>query len=216
MRQIAQAAIEELARYLGQELPGVEVRDRWFGPEESFERPKISVNLAGEPEHIQVLPTVTKVVPTTGENRLYTWRVNVLRQAIQLDLYAEYQATLDEASAALQTALRRGEGYTLDAAHVPPGVDAVYWGEPTRDGIILALDPAKGYAGFAAFSFDGGTPIADSVGAMTRDWREMWRGELGVDLLVTAETVRLARILLSQQTGIGELGSATTEETELE
>lgn len=218
MKQIAQVGLEMLARYLQGELgSAVEVRERWFGPEESFDRPKVSCVLVGEPEHLPVQNQVTKSTATVDPNtKLYTWRVNVVRQALQLDAYAPHEAKLDELSVAIMAALRRGEGYTLDASHVPAGVTPIYWGNPVRDGIILALDPASTYDGFAAFLFDGATPIQDAEGARTRDWRAMWRGELGVDLLIQAESPRIARILLSQKTGIGELGTGSNETTEIE
>lgn len=146
---VQQAAVDALVAYLSEELPEVTVTGHWPDSEEELPERAITVLLAGKRVDEATEARVT-AIEGTGVNRTFTWIVKAATQGLQIDVWARYDTARDDLLAQLDDLLNRGESYTLHGGSVGLG-----FGDPTRDGVLLALDPTSGHEGFVDFTFDG-------------------------------------------------------------
>jgi hypothetical protein len=146
---VQQAAVDALVAYLAEELPEVTVTGHWPDSEADLPEKAITVLLAGKRVDEATEARVT-AIDGAGDRRTFTWIVKAATQGLQIDVWARYDTARDELLAELDDLLNRGEAYTLHGGTVGIG-----FGDPTRDGLLLALDPTSGHEGFADFTFDG-------------------------------------------------------------
>lgn len=198
---VEKAAIRALGRFLEScfaEDPywagkGVVVSDHW---PDSNNLPEYSISIlkagARQDERQQALLVSSEVLDaTTG---LYTYRVAACEQPIQLDVWSTSEVGRESIEASLDDYLHRGERFTL-------GIETA---QATRDGLLVALDPADGHTGFADCSFSGPSD-ADTGEAHSRsEFRSMYRGDISVELCVQARERRHLRTVLSLALGENE------------
>lgn len=182
---IQQAAANALGAHVATKLgAGVDVSYEWpVGP---LPAKAVTVLLAGPPKDEYLQPSVVSSQAVANPNhRLYRWRVLERTQPLQLDVWAQYQATRDDMIAALDVALNTGFGTA---------------GDPVGNGLVLAL--GDGWTGRADFVFEGPDVDNGPEAARQSEWRATYRGEARVALYVDAESAKMAQIILKQQLGI--------------
>lgn len=184
MLTVEQAAVNALCIYLRSKLsptpvPALKIQGRW--PEDN--RPVlpigITVSMAGPREDEMVDPQMVASVPTTGQKKLYTWRIRSSRQPLQLDVWTQYEAARDDLVARLDTALNTVTT-TAEPAH---GVSL-----PLLDGWAPAI---------TNIWFEGPQPMNPQDDQVQRtQYRTMFLGTAVIDVTVQAETARMASIVL--------------------
>jgi len=164
------------------------VYDRWPEPDSTLPRRGVSIIPAGARQDLWLQgEDIRHSDLPDGITGLYTFRVKSCRQPLQLDVWSRYSTQRDELCALLDDFLNAGERFTLGVAN----------GNPTRDGVLLAMDPSiGGFRGFADFTFDGPNKQDTSTQARVREYRATWSGFVDVDLTVQAATPKLARVLI--------------------
>lgn len=194
---VQQAAVNALVAYLREELPDVTVNNEWPASEAALPELAVSVLMAGKRVDDHSAAEVV-AVEGDGDERVYTWRVKYATQSLQLDVWANYPGPRDALLAQLDDILNRGEFYTLAEDAVEVGA-----ADPTRDGLLLALRPSDGHAGFVDFTFDGPS-ISDSADrAIRHEYRATIVGE--AEMVVTTKTthpvLRVAGLRLRLRAG---------------
>ncbi len=178
------------------------VSDSWPEPDSGLPRRAVSIIPAGPRDDMYVQEQDIRREDLAGPDsnpKLYTWRVAACRQPIQLDIWSTYASHRDDLLARLQDSLRKGQGHTLG---IPNSM-------PVRDGVLLALDPASGFRGFADYTFDGPSKTDTARSPRVREYRASIMGFIDVDLTVKAPSARLARVLLQFALGSTTPGQAS-------
>lgn len=193
-KSLEQAACTALADYLQAQFDAVftgpeacVVSDQWPAPDSGLPKRAVSILCAGPRQDMNVQEQDIRSTPIAGNLRLYTWRVACCSQPLQLDVWATSAAARDDVVARLTDYLRKGPRFTLGL----PNADV------TRDGVLLALDPAKSdFQGFADFQFDGPKRMDTSDSTRKREFRSSIMGSVDVDLTTQAATGTLALVNL--------------------
>jgi hypothetical protein len=192
MISIQQAAANALATWLASKLPGdVDVDSHWREPTEQLPPKSLTVLLAGPADDELIDPVVvSQTNDPTDPIATYTYRFRCRRQALQLDVFTQYDADRDDIMARLDYALNAGATASL-------GAD--YNTEPIRNGLSLAL--ADGWSGIAEFLFEGPAVSDTTDSEQTTDFRATYRGHVDMMLTYTTPTAisRMAVIELRQR-----------------
>ncbi|HEX7464108.1 MAG TPA: hypothetical protein VF382_04330 [Actinomycetota bacterium] len=175
---VQQAAVDALVAYLTTQLDGVTVSGEWPASEAELPELAVTVLMAGRRQDQHADATVV-AVEGAGTTRVFVWRVKTATQGLQLDVWGRYPATRDDILAQLDEALNKGPLYTLT-----DGSFDLVAGEPTRDGVLLALAPASGHEGYVDFTFDGPTLGDSSERSIRNDYRATITGEAAMVLAV--------------------------------
>lgn len=199
---VQKSALYALGAYLENQLAieGLVVRDEW--PAQGDLPPKmITVIPVGKPqdERLQEVLAGSEELdpddPKAATDRLYSYRVKARTQPFQLDVWATFEGDRQEIVDALDSAFQQGTAITLsqaarDAAGNPQG-------ELIRDGVLLELDAEQwGHAGFADITVDPAEPMDDAGAVQQYERRSMIRGQASVELIVKAQSPRMARVFI--------------------
>jgi hypothetical protein len=165
----------------------------WWPTEAELPPFLVSIITAGDrkDERLQAQQVNAVLDDTTG---VYTWAVAVCTQAIQLDVWSTTDVGRSSLVASLDDYLRRGDRYTLNNPS----------GDPTRDGLLLALNPNDGHTGFADIEFSGPSPTDTADAAQRAEFRTLYRGEVNVELTVKSTEFRHLRTLVDMHLGDAE------------
>lgn len=209
---IEQAAVNALATFLQAKLPDVVVSSEWPNPDVELPEKALTIVKIGprreETVPVQLVSSAPIMIGTPPAedpiNRLYTWRVKLIEQEFQLDVWSRYSATRDDIQARLDQILNSG---TIDTL-LPTSINF----DEFRDGLLLNLDPADGHPGTADFMFDG-PEVADEPDAVQRgEFRTTQRGRVSAALTITRAAPRLATISVPITTPSGGFGLVITDQ----
>jgi len=185
---VEQAACNALKQWLASQIAGVTFYDRWPEPDLQLAPKTVAVMLAGKPRDELALGervvAYSSIDPTTGS---YSWRFGTRWHAIRLELWAQYDHGRDDLLTMVEAALRKGPRHTLGIPN----------GDPVRDGVLLAL--SDGHDGHADFTFDPPERHDDPEGIRAQEHRASIDGEVGVDLIVKADSPKLLTAVLRQR-----------------
>jgi len=187
MPTVQQAAVNALVEYLTEELDDVTVTGHWPDSEAELPERAITVLQAGKRVD-EVVDARVVAVSGTGANRTFTWTVKAATQGLQLDVWTRYDTARDDLLALLDEVLHRGEAYTLHDGDV-----AIGFGDPVRDGLLLALDPTSGHEGYVDFTFDGPSLGDNAERSLRHEYRATITAEAAFVLTVKT-TVPLLQI----------------------
>jgi hypothetical protein len=194
---IQQAAANALCTWLVAKLPSdVALSGRWPEPTVPLGLKTVTVLLAGQAEDEITEPIVVDQTNTPGApTALYTYRIRCRRQALQLDVFTQYDVDRDDIMARLDAALNVGEAASLGLLAQNP--------DPMRNGLALAL--GDGWPGIADYFFEGPTVTDDADSEQTTDYRATYRGHVDMMLTMTTEAAisRLMAITLRQTVPVG-------------
>lgn len=115
--------------------------------------------------------------------RYYHWRIRACELPLQLDVWGKYEKFRDEILADLEPALN------VDAT--PARLDG---GDPVRNGVLLSLQDGWEHT-VADVLFDAPSLEDSEDAALTGTWRATYRGTADFNLLVRAQSARLARVV---------------------
>ena len=192
---IQQAARDSLAAWLTSDLPGTDIliEPRWVESDQQLPPKRITIIDAG-PRTIEWLQT--EILQTTNvdtENGLAVkkvdavWGFGEVTQPIQLDVWAQSDVELDDILARLDGSLNKG-ARGLGVANV----------DLFSAGILLPL--AGDWApGTVNFSFEEPSILQTPSSVGEGEWRATIRGAAQAQLVQTARSARIARILLQQR-----------------
>lgn len=189
---VQQAATNALRKFFESqaELSGVLCDDRWPEPDTELPDRMITILHAGERQDERIPEELVRVDDLTGVQARCYWRVKACRQPLQLDVWARYSTHRDDILANLDDVLHKGTLITLGS------------GDPVRDGPLLQLDEANdGHFGYADFTFDGFRMLDGADQHRQNEYRATCNGHVDVELVVSAETAKIARILLEMSLG---------------
>ncbi len=128
--------------------------------------------------------------------RLYHWCIKACRQAVQLDVWATYEAVRDQIMAELEPALNCP---TLTSS----GVGDL----DMRSGVLVTL--GDGWDGFADFDFESpsieNTPRSQGEG----EFRATYRGHCEFELQISVQQPRMTRVIL--RAALRDLGAAAPD-----
>jgi hypothetical protein len=192
---IEQAGVNALRTYLAAQLPDVIVSDEWPNPDEALPEKAITILKIGAREETRAEPRVVKSEPLmVGDPpaedpvlRVYTWRVKLIKQTIQLDIWSQYEVVRDDISARLDEALSQGPAVTID----PTNINL----DDFRDGILLAL--GDGHPGFADYMFDGDDCVDEAGAAQRSEFRATRLGYISAPLTIQKTQPKIAHVGLS-------------------
>lgn len=191
MVTIQQAAVNALATWLASQLTGgVDVNSRWPEPTEQLPPKSLTIVLAGPADDELFDPVVVaQTNHPTDPVATYTYRFRCRRQALQLDVFTQYDVDRDDIMAQLDTALNVSDGVTLGTPN----------SEPVRNGLCLQL--GDGWTGIADFLFEGPSAVDDADSEQQTDYRATYRGYVDMMLTVTTATpvARMKTIRLRQR-----------------
>jgi hypothetical protein len=144
----------------------------------------LSILCAGERRDTHLTAEVVKVTDKPNGKGEFTWTIKAISQPLQLDVWAQTDAERGMILDALDRFLNMGPLFTLG------------YGDITRDGPLLKLDPLSGHEGFLDFLFEGPRPIYDGQAAHESEFRSTIRGQVDTELTFTATTAKLVRVKL--------------------
>lgn len=175
---VGQACANAIAAFLRTQLSeDVTVFDRW--PEANVQLPPrgVSVVKVGRRRRLDVMQalaivTRTNETATIAQVGLY---LGSFEQPIQIDVWETSDDGRDDLIAQLDDAFTQGVEQTL----LPPGQDPIaagVTGDPVRDGILVPLVAADGYAGNVDCLFDEPDIDDDDKGVQRDEYRATYRG----------------------------------------
>lgn len=169
----------------------VVVRDEWPAPGDNQPPRCISILQAGKRQDTFTMnePEVVKSSELPNAQGEFTWDIKAFLQPVQLDVWAKFDAQRDELLDVLDRFLNMGPLFTLGS------------GDITRDGPLLALDPATGHEGKVDYTFDGARNIDGEDSSQQYQYRALVAGECEGVLTFTAKTARLAVVKLKMALG---------------
>ncbi len=196
MISVEQAAVNALQTFLQTALPDVVVSSDWPNPDEELPEKAITILRIGARQEMKIDPTVVKSEPhLTGDPptehpvlRRFTWRVKLVQQSVQLDIWSRYEAVRDDIHARLDEILNSGTLVTLD------GIIHPIMGDEFRDGLLLPM--GDGHEGHVDFRFDGPDPDDTPTSVQRKEFRSTRRGEAAMALTITKIQPRFAEIIL--------------------
>ncbi len=202
MISIEQAAVNALKTFLQNNLPDVVVSEEWPNPDEPLPEMAVTILRVGAREETKVDPTVIGSEPYfTGDPpvehpvlRQFKWRVKLVRQPIQLDVWSCYQANRDDLHARLDELLNAGTLVTLSGA-------TTLNSDEFRDGLLLQL--GDGHSGFADYQFEGPDIDDTPVSAQRNEFRATRVGAVYAALTITKIQPRFSEIILLATDGAG-------------
>ncbi len=197
MVSVEQAAINALKTFLASQLSDVTISEVWPNPDQPLPAKAITIVKIGQRHDTKASPELVGTADTlTGDPpevdpilKAYTWRVGLVEQSLQLDIWSCYQAVRDDIDARLDAALRAGPAITLATLSTEDALNA----DDFRDGLLLALT-ADSLPGIADFAFEG-SEIGDTPESVQREeFRATRLGSVAVPLTITKIQPRLAQV----------------------
>lgn len=179
MISIQQAACDQLAVWLGSQLPGVVVEPRWPAPSKELPRKAVSIIQAGPRKDENIQPDLLSATNSGTTQSVTRWRLKACEQPIQIDVWTKTDPERDDILARLDIALNAGES----------ALTGFFNPMPVGPGVLLKLtgDWADTYADCQFESAD----ITDTPDSTERaEYRATIRGTIYVMLAVTATTAR--------------------------
>lgn len=164
---IGQASRSALADWLrSQLLSDITVFDRWPEPGTVLPPKAVSVILRGRRSGPDVCGlAVGPVVPQGPNSVAVVFEAGNFVQPMQLDVWAKSDVERDDIIAQLDVALNAGEGKVFG------------FGDPVRDGLLLAFRPVDGFDGYVDYWFDD-VAIDDMPDTVQRgEFRATYLGE---------------------------------------
>lgn len=190
---IQQAARNALAEWLTSEIASedIEIEPRWVESDRPLVSKRITIIDAG-PRTVEWLqPEIvasTNVDTEGGEDVVKvdgTWSFGFITQPVQLDVWTQSDVELDDVIARLDAALNAGER-GLGLTNV----------DPFRAGLLLALG-CEWVPGNVDFLFEQPVVLQGPASVGEGEWRATYRGRATAQLVQSARSPRLARILLN-------------------
>lgn len=209
---IQQAARNALAEWLTSELASedIEIEPRWAESDRPLVSKRITIIDAG-PRAIDWLDlealALVNVDTEGGEDVVKvdaTWNFGFITQPVQLDVWTQSDVELDDVISRLDAALNAGER-GLGVANV----------DPFRAGLLLKLG-CEWVPGYVDFLFEAPVVLQGPTSVGEGEWRATYRGRATAQMVQTARSPRLARILLEariydQDADLESVGTETTE-----
>lgn len=199
---LQQAGRNALATWLDAKLAsaGVVVEARWMEGDRQLPPKACSIIDAG-PRQIEWLQTeIALTAPVDGDATKIdvTWNFGFIEQAIQLDVWAPTDLELDDLIARVDQAVNQG-ARGLGIANV----------DSFAAGLQLPL--GDGWApGVVSFEFENASTSVNPSSVGESEWRATYRGVLNAQMVQTARTAKLARVLLKSRINDVEPPDVTT------
>ncbi len=187
-----------LAPYTTPHVTSFKISEEWPAPDAKLPRLAITILKVGERQETHVQPEVVDVQPAMvgappaphAILRDYRWRVKLIQQPLQLDVWSTYPAIRNDIAARIDEALHQGPAVTLNE---PSNISL----DDFRDGLLLALNPATGHIGHADYQFEGFV-IDDTADDVQRnEYRATRTGSVSAALTIVKRMPRMANISIA-------------------
>lgn len=189
---IQQAARNALSTWLTAEFSSedITIEPRWVEADRQLKPKQITIIDAGPRDiewlDLEVLAS-TNVDTEGGEDVAKvdaTWNLGFITQPVQLDVWAQTDVELDDIIARLDESLNKG-ARGLGVTNV----------DPFAAGLLLTM--ADGWhPGTVDFLFEEPVILQSPTSVGEGEWRAMYRGRATAQMVQTARSPRIARILL--------------------
>lgn len=158
--------------------------------EAADERNVIAAFAATEAGVIAAAENIRRALNQHYVARVYVWRIRACEQPVQLDVWANYDASRDDIMARLEQALNAATGETTGDA-----MDDT----PADNGVLLPLRAEDGWPGNVDFDFDRPRRTHAPGDQKQGQFRAIYMGKAEFFLLVKAQSPRMARIAARQR-----------------